>query len=101
MEKDQVEISERAMSVHNSGACKGWSCWQTEMDPCLFVFTSPSKARSLVMIHTDDLDAIGEHQEDLDFIFEQINKIWEVKEVPSDFILGVNRLVIRDSGDSV
>ena len=95
IDRDQVKISDRTMKIVESGKCKGWRCWQTEMDPCLFVIISPTNHRSLVMIHTDDVDASGEKQEDLDFIFDILNSIWKVKIVDSSYILGVKRIVSR------
>ena len=45
---------------------------------------------------SQDLDAIGETDADLDFIFDILNRVWKIKEVPSDYILGVNRKIKYD-----
>ena len=55
----------------------------------MFIFMSSGYAAgtmTLAMIHTDDLDAISQTDEDLEFIFDILDQIWKVKVVPSDYI---------------
>ena len=101
IDRHQVQISDRVTELVAQGITEGWQCFQTEMDPCLFRFVSPQQTECLIMIHTDDLDGVGERMEDLDFIFDTLNRIWKVKIVDSSYILGVTRTVIRDENNRV
>ena len=96
IEKEEITITDRAKAVIESGDTDGWSCHQCTYDPCLFVFTSPSGSKSWFMIHTDDIDAAGEKEEDLEFIFSVLDRIWKVKPVDSEYILGVTRKLYGD-----
>ena len=101
MQRDEVNLSERAENIIKSGELTGWTCKQNEMDPCFFTFTAPTGTRVWAEIHTDDIDAIGEKQEDLDLIFSILDRIWKVKEVNSEYILGVNRKLIKASDGKI
>ena len=48
------------------------------------------------MIHTDDVDAVGETDETLDVIFKAINEVWRLKACDADYMLGVSRIIQRD-----
>lgn len=91
MKRDQVKLSDKALGVIKGGKTKGWRVKQAVMDPCLFIFTSPEQRKCLAMIHTDDVDAIGESEEDLTFIFDIMHSIWQIKIVDSNYVLGVSR----------
>ena len=97
MKKDQVQLSDRSLEVINSGGTKGWRCKQCEMDPCLFILISPEGRYLIAMIHKDDIDAIAERDEDLDFVFAILDRIWKIKMVDAAYVLGVNRRMIIDS----
>ena len=92
----------------------GWAVKRSICDPCLFHFIKPPvkpkggdshpKGNSssqgqveecLAIIHTDDVDMIGSSEEILKEIMDECDKEWKVKEVPSDFILGVKRETIE------
>ena len=67
----------------------------------MFIFISPAGTMTLAMIHTDDIDAVGQTDEDLDFIFDILDQIWKVKVVPSDYILGVHRRIKYDDNKEI
>jgi hypothetical protein len=63
------------------------------MDPCLFVFTDPKGNKAWAMIHTDDVDAVGETDEILENIFKTIDEIWSLKACDADYMLGISRTI--------
>ena len=99
MKRDEINLSDRAQSVIDSHDTDGWQCKQCEMDPCLFVLTSPEGRPVIAMIHTDDIDAIGEREEDIQFIFDILDRIWKIKMVDAGYVLGISRKLIRDEED--
>ena len=84
----QRERDDKILTVFNSN---GWTCKRTVMDPCLFEFKSPEGALAWALIHTDDVDAVGEDDTVLSAIFTQLNNIWEIKETDSEYMLGISR----------
>ena len=99
----------------------GWTVTRSLCDPCLFHFVKPrsspkdspqsssakqdSKPSSstpqevYALIHTDDVDMIGSDQGILTEVLEACDKEWKVKEIPSDFMLGVKREDVRKDGE--
>ena len=73
----------------------GWRCVKCIMDPCLFRFTK-GKEEVMALIHTDDVDMIGGSEEMMKDIMDKCDKEWGVKQVDSDFILGVKRIYKED-----
>lgn len=60
------------------------------MDTCVFRFEKGGE-EVIALIHTDDVDMIGSDEKMMREIFDKCHKQWEVKEVDSEFILGVKR----------
>ena len=50
----------------------------------------------IAMIHTDDIEAVGEREEYIQFIFDILNRIWKIKIVDASYVLGVSRRLIKD-----
>ena len=69
----------------------GWSCVKSRMDPCLFIFTSPTKAKCFLLTYVDDCDSCGEKKEDLEYIANQFEIRFKIKKISSMFMLGVKR----------
>ena len=101
MKKDEINLSDRCLKMIEQKECEGWTCKVSEMDPCLFTFISPEGSYVWAMIHTDDVDAIGETDEDLDFIFKMLDDVWKVKMVDAEYILGVTRKLQLEEDGSV
>ena len=96
MNKEQVRLSDKALAIIESGRLDGWKCEQCEMDPCLFYFIVPNGDEAWAMIHSDDVDAVGETDETLDVIIKVINEVWRIKPCDVDYMLGVSRTIQRD-----
>ena len=73
----------------------GWTCNRTIMDSCVFRFTKGGH-EVIALIHTDDVDMIGSSDEVMREIMSICDKKWGCKEVDSDFILGVKRVMKTD-----
>ena len=71
----------------------GWTCTQSMMDPCLFIFTDIRGKGAWVLIHTDDCDGVGEGELIMIAIFNKINDIWKVKIIDPEYMLGVSRKI--------
>ena len=56
---DKVKIGDRAEEIINNGDTEDWVCKQSDVGPCVFMFTSSAGRTSMATIHTDELDAIG------------------------------------------
>ena len=81
----------------------GWTCVKSKEDPCLFYITRESHGkieRAWLLIHTDDVDSVGDNPEILEDIYLAIHKKWKCKKVDSDFMLGIKRTVDLDAEDA-
>lgn len=81
----------------------GWTCVKSKEDPCLFYITRQSHGkieRAWLLIHTDDVDSVGDNPEILEDIYLAIHKKWKCKKVDSDFMLGIKRTVDLDAEDA-
>ena len=72
---------------------EGWTCTQSNMDPCLFKFTDRREKFALMLIHTDDCDGAGEDEQILTEIFVKINTIWSIKPTDPEYMLGISRKI--------
>ena len=72
---------------------EGWTCTQSNMDPCLFKFTDRREKFALMLIHTDDCDGAGEDEQILSEIFVKINTIWSIKPTDPEYMLGISRKI--------
>ena len=76
----------------------GWSVKKARMDPCLFIFQSPTKRTTYVSIHTDDCEGVGDNFEDLNFIADEFHKRFKIKIGDPRFMLGIKREVSESNG---
>jgi hypothetical protein len=77
-----------------------WTCKRCIKDPCLFVIkrtVDKTVRRIYMLIHTDDIDMIGDEQEDLKDIYARLSKKWECKVVDPSYVLGVRRTITWNS----
>jgi len=86
----------------------GWTCKRCTEDPCLFYITRQAQSptdrqkieRAWLLIHTDDVDSVGDTPEILQDIYQAIHNKWKCKKVDSDFMLGIKRSVDLDADDA-
>jgi len=74
----------------------GWTCHQARGDPCLF-YIMKGDQYAWMLIHTDDCDAVGSSDEILKEIMKAMDTEWKVKEVTSEYILGVTRKQVTET----
>ena len=71
-----------------------WTVKKLRADPCLFDFRHNSSGRqSVLLVHTDDCDLIGESKADLTLIAQKFDERFGIKIVDEDYMLGVKRTV--------
>ena len=81
----------------------GWQCRQLVMEQTWFVFTytAPQGDRVIVthmLTWSDDCDLASDSDPHMQFIQDASHNRWKVKEVSSDFMLGVRRTLSTDNG---
>jgi hypothetical protein len=100
------------MEKYNEGE---WECKQSRMDPCLFTLKSPAKKRKRedgtwsepmtgriwFIVHTDDIDCIGDYMEDMMELADYCDKEWKIKLVDAEHMLGIQRRVHEEDGRRV
>eukprot|EP01052_Picozoa_sp_SAG31_P027706 SAG31_NODE_2615_length_5371_cov_89.477238_1_plen_187_part_00 len=73
-----------------------WSVSKCRDDPCLYQFNHNGQ-RSLMLVHTDDCDVIGECKADLTYIAQKFDERFGIKIVDEDYMLGVKRTISTNS----
>ena len=75
-------------------------------EPCMFHITrkhaddvNKGIETTIMLIHTDDADLIGDSDEMFKVIMDACNNKWKIKEVSSDFMLGVKRELIDNENE--
>lgn len=82
-----------------------WTCRRMLGKPCMFYMKrhaphDPSKHETTILpIHTDDADMIGDSDDMFKFICDACDKKWKIKVVESDFMLGVKRELRDEDGE--
>ena len=90
---------ERNKVILETFNAQGWTCYKCVKDPCLFVIsrmTGDVMTKSYMLIHTDDIDMIGEKEEDLQEIHRLLSKKWKCKLIDPSYVLGVKRHITMD-----
>ena len=81
---------------------KGWFIKRATSDPCFFHLIKygvdrgkdslvPGESHAWFIIHTDDVDMVGESKEVMKEVNDIIHDKWNTKIVDSDYVLGVKR----------
>ena len=73
----------------------GWTCTRSIYDPTLFYITHHGE-EAWVSIYVDDCDSVGTSEGILRTIFGIMQKKWDSREVPPDYVLGVKRELVID-----
>ena len=102
-----AETRDQFILTHFNETHDSWmyTCRRMLGEPCMFYIQrhhihDVSKCHTTIMlIHTDDADMIGESEEMFDFICNACDKKWKIKVVDSDFMLGVKRELKDESGE--
>jgi len=74
----------------------GWTCRKSRCDPCLFIFHSPKKVQSMLIIHTDDCDGVTSNLDDLKYIASRFHHRFKIKFCDSRFMLGIQRDIVKE-----
>lgn len=93
----EQERHRRILCEFNKGP---WKCKKCIKEPSLYYITHEStdvgKDRILALVHTDDVDAVGDKEETLEEFYSIVKSIWEVKEVDPAYMLGITRTITRE-----
>lgn len=82
-----------------------WTCNRCKLDPCLFTITAPASgmfsegSRMWLIVHSDDVDLVGENLDNMKKIAEWCEEEWKIKMVDPDFILGIKRTRFERDGE--
>jgi hypothetical protein len=75
----------------------GYTVFQSQYDPCLFVIRRTSdNAHCILSTFTDDIDSIGSHDDALDYIAGMFDERFAIKMVNANFMVGVQRITSED-----
>jgi hypothetical protein len=75
-----------------------WSIKQCIKEPCLFYIkrqTAKGTEKVYAIIHTDDMDMVGDSEEVLQAVYERVNSTWTCKKVDPSFMLGIKRTIVE------
>jgi site-specific DNA-cytosine methylase len=70
-----------------------WTCKRCVKEPCMFLVTHSSGAKTWMLVWTDDVDMVGEDESILQKIYSRVNDVWESKLVDPSFMLGIKRTI--------
>ena len=77
----------------------GWQAKQSNTDPALWILLTPEGRLVLLVIWSDDNDAVAERDEDLDYVEQAFKQRFGVTSADPNFMLGVSRsITVGDDG---
>ena len=77
----------------------GWQAKQSHTDPALWILLTPEGRLVLLVIWSDDNDAVAERDEDLDYVEQAFKQRFGVTSADPNFMLGVSRsIIVGDDG---
>ena len=74
----------------------GWTCKRCVVEPCLFVITTAAGNPILLVAHVDDIETVGPCMDELRLVRNLHDQRFGVKDVDSNEMLGVRRIISDD-----